>query len=937
MTNQPYNLQSLWDVSDYGLKYFHEVYPDSVGKENKSKHFKTHNEESPSTTLSNKKGKGNENTGIYIVYNHSSKESLNAIDHVKKERNLEFLQACEYLFQMFGLSKAKVQFLKPETKFEPTEKPLEYYKIDYSKKIDNYQFFAPFLTPDVCKDYDFYGVNSYSKVTKTGKLKTVIANDKYPIFAYKQKDFSKMYEPNAPKGDDFLFKHHFLGNKPSRIIYGWDRLFAKVDFDEIERLITAKTKAKNDREKKDIQELIEDLKLDSVIIATGGSDGLNLASLGYNVIWFNSEAEIINSDEYYKLTKIVKTVYYVPDLDETGIKQAVTMGMQFINIKILWLPEYLKKENKKDLRDWVCKYKNEPLEKVQGKFRQLLSQALNFQFWDTMDKSVKLNPKKLLHFLKHKNFRLYKQPFANSDTGKEDDGYFIQIENNLITKTFPSDIKRCTTQWLDDNYHHINIYNMILRSPFFNQNSLKALPYFEYKRNNSGIDFQYYFFNNKAAKVTKDKIELINYSKNLDVNIWEEEKINHFVDLVNPFFETYTDELNRKRIKILDNSSNYLKVLINTSRIHWQKDADLTGRDTNIFNINSSKLDDNENYLQELHLLNKMYCVGYLLHQYKSASKTYMVLGVDFAGGTSVKGSYGGTGKSFLQKSIFSMLDAISIGGKTLKDDNFPMDGVTPKKRFVLFDDLLPYQPMEYFYNMITDNFIANQKGGVKYNIPFDDSAKVGATTNFAPEMTSSTKRRLLVYYNSDYYHEKTDDNNYPFSRKIADDFNDKNILTKEYSAKEWNLDYNFFLQCIQFFLQQKEKIEAPMDTLINKNAMMQIGDNTVKFFNEFFSDQTNLNNWIEKAPVFSYQKDELGNKANSSQKFSENLVLYCKAKQWKIELKKKKNSSGNSVPHFYISTTDEIMNTSEELPKIKEQQSEMNFGSTGINTDVDI
>lgn len=906
MTNQPYNLQLLWDVSDYGLTYFHEVYPDSVGKENKSKHFKSHNEETASSTLSNKKGKEN-NTGVYVVYNHSTKESLNAIDHVKKEYHFEFLEACEYLFQKYGLSKVKGQFFKPETKFEPTEKPLDFYKVDYSKKIDNYQFFAPFLTPEICKEYDFYGVNSYCKVTKTGKLKTVIATDKYPIFAYKQKDFCKIYEPNAPKGDEFLYKHHFLGNKPTRVVYGWDRLFNMVDFDEIERLAESKKYAKNQYDKNKIKEQIEELKLESVIIATGGSDGLNLASLGYNVIWFNSEAEIINSDEYFKLSKIVKTIYYVPDLDETGIKQAVAMGMQFINIKILWLPEYLKKENKKDLRDWVCKQKNDSLAKVESKFKQLLSQALNFQFWDYGDKSVKLNPKKLLHFLKHKNFRLYKQPFANADTGKEEDGYFIQIQNNLISKTFPSDVKRCVTQWLDDNYHHINIYNMILRSPFFNQNSLKSLPYFEYQKNNCGIDFQYYFFNNKAVKVTKDKIDTVDYSKNLEVNIWEEEKINHFLQLSNPFFETYIDEMERKRIKLLDNSSNYLKVLINTSRIFWEKDADLTGIDTNIFKINSDKLDDNENYLQELHLLNKMYSVGYLLHQYKSASKAYMVLGVDYAGGSSVKGSYGGTGKSFLQKSLFTMLESIAIGGKTLKDDNFPMDGVTPKKKFVLFDDLLPYQPMEYFYNMITDNFIANQKGGVKYNIPFDDSAKVGATTNFAPEMLSSTKRRLLVYYNSDYYHEKTEDNKYPFSRKISDDFNDKNILTKEYSSKEWNLDYNFMLQCVQFYLQQKEKIEAPMDTLINKNAMMQIGDNTVKFFNEFFSDTSNLNEWIEKAPVFAYQKDELGNKANSSQKFSENLVLYCKAKQWRIELKKKKNSSGNSVPHFFISTTNEI------------------------------
>ena len=129
--------------------------------------------------------------------------------------------------------------------------------------------------------------------------------------------------------------------------------------------------------------------------------------------------------------------------------------------------------------------------------------------------------------------------------------------------------------------------------------------------------------------------------------------LNHRIKPVAPFFETYTDKTERQRIRILDNSSNYLKVLINTSRIFWQKDADETGLDKNIFKIDSDKLDDNENYLQNIHLQNKMYCVGYALHQYKSANKAYMLLGVDFAGGTSVKGSYGGTGKSFFTKSTF--------------------------------------------------------------------------------------------------------------------------------------------------------------------------------------------------------------------------------------------------------------------------------------------
>lgn len=86
--------------------------------------------------------------------------------------------------------------------------------------------------------------------------------------------------------------------------------------------------------------------------------------------------------------------------------------------------------------------------------------------------------------------------------------------------------------------------------------------------------------------------------------------------------------------------------------------------------------------------------------------------------------------------------------------------------------------------------------------------------------MTPSTKRRLLVYHNSDYYHEATEENDYPFSRKIADDFGGKNILTREATNEEWNNDYNFMLQCLQFYLSQTEKIEAPLDNLLQKTTL---------------------------------------------------------------------------------------------------------------------
>ncbi len=102
------------------------------------------------------------------------------------------------------------------------------------------------------------------------------------------------------------------------------------------------SEAKKRDDKKMVKYHLEELhklKLDYVLIATGGSDGINLASLGYPVIWFNSESEVINSNEYYELSKIAKQIVYVPDLDDTGVRQAVYVGVKNIELKLLWLPE----------------------------------------------------------------------------------------------------------------------------------------------------------------------------------------------------------------------------------------------------------------------------------------------------------------------------------------------------------------------------------------------------------------------------------------------------------------------------------------------------------------------------------------------------------------------------------------------------------------------
>ena len=52
-----------------------------------------------------------------------------------------------------------------------------------------------------------------------------------------------------------------------------------------------------------------------VIICSDDRDALNVASLGYYVIWLNSETATLTSDSYQEITKYCYELYNLPDID----------------------------------------------------------------------------------------------------------------------------------------------------------------------------------------------------------------------------------------------------------------------------------------------------------------------------------------------------------------------------------------------------------------------------------------------------------------------------------------------------------------------------------------------------------------------------------------------------------------------------------------------
>ncbi|SFU77341.1 hypothetical protein SAMN05216480_12345 [Pustulibacterium marinum] len=934
-----YDKNEFFEATNGGLTYIHSVYPDSVGCEDKkNKHFKLReSERTPSCSLF----MGDK--GHYVVFDHGSSDSKNAIDICMEENNLDFPEALKFLYAFAGLETAGIPIFKAEVEYktltdeELEEKGKDFWHVESKDVAKRVKEFAPFCTPYLASEYNVVEVEYYQKIfisSKTNKptLLTVKPTENYPIFAYLFDEFAKVYEPKASKDDKYSLKHHYLGNKPDRHIYGWERAMELVDIDQIEAFRRLVRDSKGE-ERKEYQDELDELLLPSIIVCTGGSDGLNTASLGYNVIWFNSESEQLTKAEYNELKQIAKVVYYLPDLDKTGVSKAVELGLNILTLKTIWLPKKVGKSEIKDVRDYVTKQKSAPLEVVQARFQKLINQALQFQFWFYTGQKArpwKLNIVNLYYFLQHQGFHIYKV----TSTNDIEETRIVHIVGNIIKVVSPREVKNHVLQWLKDTGVSTEIWEKIMLSPYFSEANLLTLTETYPETKTATATSQIYFFENRAVKVTNERIVALKYSE-VPNKIWQRDIVPFNFNLQKSHFEITKNELGEWRINIHDIASNYFKVLINTSRMYWAKDANNTGHDTNRFNINSKKLTKDENRLQELHLINKIYTVGYLLHKYKISSKALMVLGVDKKIGSYVLQSNGGSGKSFLISCLRTLLrNWKEKSGKLLSEENkqFTLDGVTEKTDVINYDDLSPNHNYMQHFPHVTGDMTANHKGGAIYEIPFEDSPKLTATTNFVPkDLDPSLQRRLLIYYAGDYYHKATEDNEYPFTRKISDDFGGKDILKGDYPEKEWNNDLNFMMQCLHFYLSTDEVIETPMDDILIRNHMQKIGDAMWKHTEQFLKDNAGI--LAEKFPckvIYEDYKAEVGKFAKSAQKHNELFIMYCEIKGWSVERKKAvENGTGNSIMHY-------IINTKPNEASVKPAESEALQGVEQIEKDTD-
>jgi hypothetical protein len=943
MSNYKFNPKHLYENTNAGLDIVFKYCPQAIGCERTNKQFKLReDEDTASASLLQK-------DDCWIVKDFGDK-GYNPIELCRYFTGFSFIEALKHLYSEFNLSDQGTVFVSDTTFKTNPEQELGYFEVIEAEKFNHIDLVGRFVDEKTALEYDFISVAQYSfvftnKKTNEKTLCTTKATENYPIFAYKFcDDWAKIYQPLDKK-----YKHSFVGKKPERHVYGLTRL--RTIFNEtIDNFNLDIAKAKQDKDLGRLEKIIEardNFKIDNVIICSGGSDGLGVASLGYNAIWFNSESEQLNYAEYKELKTLCWEIYNLPDIDGPGTKYGYQVAEMFWNLKSIWLPETIKINHGKDFRDWLKKYSKSNLQEIKFQFANLLTGALKMKFFDRnpKTKALKINTAFLHYFLKVKGFYIYYPKKLYLDKTSEQEFIFIKVENNIVNQEFANTIKKYCERYLIDKGQPIEVINLIKNTTQFTDKNLLGLDPIVLDFKNFTSETQKFYFKNQFATISADGIEFKAYNK-LDSHVWSDKIINHNITSEKQFFTHTKGENGENIVSILRNDCEYMNFLINTSRISWRKEieeqfandpiAKEAYHNENKFRLTSEYLTPEENAIQEQHFLSKCFGIGYMLHKYKRKSFARLLYIMDDMEKDSEDDRNGGSGKTMILDGIDCLLtNRFKIDGsiQNLFQNPFMLGGLTKENDYILIDDLAAHYSIDPLYVWITGSLTVRPIYKSTHEISFFDVGKIAITRNFGlKNQNGSSLRRIFFISTSDYYHMKSD--SYNEERRVSHDFG-HDLFLWDKDSKQPTLHFNFLMQCLQYYLQNREtEILAPQKNIDLNNVKAGMGDNFIEWCESYFANSVTeavegglfeetkgtLNEYIPRAEMQDNYKVAAGKFAKTSSNFKKSIQQYCKMKGWIFNPKELQGSDGlikkpfvdskgkrQIVEHFYIKTLIDI------------------------------
>lgn len=784
---------------------------------------------------------------------------------------------------------------------------------------------------EVFKNYHFHALTSYT-IIKNRKATSILATPDFPIYMFDEEDWKKIYKPMEPeKSNRFIY----YGARPKDFMHGLSIIskayleLQKKAEEEEEEQESDKKKSKKRKEE----------KLKDVIFCSGGSDGLNIAMLNLFPVWMNSESSKLTTGAFKNLQIKAEKVYHLPDIDKTGLRHAHELAIEHLDIHTIYLPNALKKKwvargYGKDARDYFKYW-------TAWDFFDLMKVAWPYRFWTIQNRFDKqdnyigigynVHMKYLLNFLTRVGFYRFKSE------GEKEGYIYIQIVNNVVKKIENKDIRDFVNKFLEDRKVDADLMNVFLTTSKLNESAISNLPYIDIDFSDYDKDNQWMFFQDSVLKISEKEIEELS-TKDCDKFVWEDEIIKHEAEKLPDFFTITKDEEKGFDIQIHDKRCLVFRYLINASRMFWREELEtrLEGiadeaernryceqqgftdlqshlahgrpkhtwgkyREDNKFEIAGELLTDEEKREQKLHLINKIFAIGYMLHRYKTMSETYCLWAMD-AKIADMNESHGRSGKSVMLFIISQFMKTETIPGRNQKvvEDKHIFGNVTKHTDFIFVDDASPYLPFNFFFPYITGPMTCDPKNNKKYTLSFLESPKMGFASNHPPKSDGgpSVNARILYCMFSDYYHVNQYDN-YRETRKVSDDFN--KTLIQDFTEDEWNYAINFMAQCLRFYLSAKVKIDPPMDNVNKRNLKAEMGDAFQGWADVYFAidpdkpDDHHFNKFIPREEL----SDDFRIKTKQQftpQKFLKNIKAWCHFNGFEFNPKDVSNKDGRIV-----------------------------------------
>ena len=652
-------------------------------------------------------------------------------------------------------------------------------------------------------------------------------------------------------------------------------------------------------------------KLPEAFICSGERDALCCRSLGYMPLWFNSETYHLADDEVKEIMQHVEVLYNIPDIDETGIRKGTELALRFIDVRTIWLPDWLSsyRDNRgkprKDLRDWM------ELRHTKKEFKFLMQMAMPAKFWKsntnkkTGEARHSIDTACLYNFLKLNGF------YALHDDNQKDTRY-VKIDGYIVRSVTPKDIREFVRQWVIDEVRDLSVLNLVLDTPKLSAGMLESIDEITLDFTSFDARTQLFFFPNVCVKASGQNLDVIKKQDFKFQNyVWAENVIDHDFRLLDDFFTITrkTDEDGQTQFSVTINKvgSNLMGYFINSSRLFWRKEMETrfetenerqAYREAHRFDIKGESLTADEQQEQQQNLINKIFTLGYMLHHYKSPSRAWAPMAMDNKIGEEGECN-GRSGKSFFFKVLSLLMKTVKLSGRNpkLMDNPHVFDQVTQHTQMLLVDDCDRYLNTGLFYDNITSDMTVNPKNNQSFTIPFEESPKIAFTTNYVPaDFDPSSEARLLYMVFSDYYHQKTEENDYRESRSIRDDFN-KDLFSKTYSEDEWNQDLNFILQCVRFYLSvagEPVKLLPPMANILQRKLRQDMTDKFKDWAEAYFCDETGrLDAFIVREDAFIDYKKYSGQNTISMQSFTKKLRAFVQLCPWIEEMNPKEYQNG--------------------------------------------